>query len=199
MVVTSDPLDTVDGGQTTGLAGVTKQKSGWILKQNMESLPGSHYTIVDEKRNPAFEVLISRSILFLNPEGDRVAYLRKKFLAMRPVWTMFTFKPNYKGQKSTDETAGIGESKLPLYRYGSIDSTVLTLLAEFQFHRFLPEDNDAWFSPPYDTKVEYKANVWSAKVIIAWRFKLGVRKVDGKEEIAKIGQDAFFTFDPATE
>ena len=186
--MTLESLGRVDGGQTTGIAGVTTRKSGWTLQRTSESKDGLHYTITDEERNPAFEVFMHDGILFLDPEGERVAYLRKN-LGLRPVWTLFTFKPNYEGQRADNET-WVGS----LYRYGYIDSTIMRRLPEFRFYRYLHNGNRTWYLPQ-----ERKQDVWSASLIVNWKMKFDVRNVDTKEGIAMIGQDAHFTFDPDTE
>ena len=182
-------LDEADGGQTTGLAGVTKQKSGWILKQKMWSWSGDDYTIIDEKKNPAFKVSgkafsLRDGMLFLDDKGNKLAFLQKKLMALRATWKLFTFTPNYEGQESTDKKT-IGKTEMPLYQYGIIEAKIASLLGEFSFKRYVTN--------------EEKAKLWVANVKFSLKFKLDVRRADTQQVIAQIGQTAFFQFEQASE
>ena len=181
-------LDTADGGQTTGIAGVTEKKSGWILKQKW-SWSGDDYTIVDDQKNPVFKVSGKafshrNGMLFLDTNGEKIAYLCKKYFTLRPTYKLFTFTPNYEGQESTDKQK-IKDTEFPLYRYAYIDQKLMSLVGEYYFKRYVTNDQ--------------KEEVWQAKGKFSLKMKLDVKKSDTKEVIAQIGQTSFFQFEAASE
>ena len=175
-------LNNVDGDQTEGLAEVTKEKSGWIIKQKAWSWSGGDYTIVDDQKIPAFNVTgkvsLRDGMLFLDPKGGKpLAYLQKKLLALRTTWKLFTFSPNFVGQAVTCKTK-IARAEVPIYQYALIEAKIAYLLGEMRFKRYVT-----------DGETE---DVWEAKVKFSWKFKLDVRKAHTKEIVAQIGQTSAF-------
>ena len=178
-------LDTAEGGQTTGLAGVTEKKTGWILKQQMWSWSGDDYTIFevssptsflggsgqhsrnDFQKNAAFQVSgkafnLRNGILFRDANGVMIAYLCKKMFAMKPTYKLFTFAPNYGGQKSTDKQK-IGDTVFPLYRYAAIESKLFSFKGEYKFKRYLTNEEtvDVWDAKgKFRFKMYLPSNLW---------------------------------------
>ena len=180
-------LNTADGGQTNGLAGVTKKKSGWTLKHKTWSWSGRDYTIVDDQNSPAFNVTgkvlsLRGGMLFLDPKGGKpVAYLQKKLLALRSTWKLFTFSPNFEGQAVTCKTK-VAQTEVPIYQYALIEAKIASFWGKMRFKRYVSN--------------EETEDVWEAKVKCSLKFKLDVRKAGTKEVVAQLGQTAFFQFAP---
>ena len=197
-------LDYIDARQTGGLAGVTKHKSGWILQRNIDSMPPSGYAILDEYRKPVFTISgtlndARSGIVFTDPKGGRVAYLKKTPTMAKPrTWTLFSFEPFYTGQRSVgkvllkDDTSV--KAPLPLYQYALIDSSFQSHMGEFGYYRFLPRKTEI-----FPSIIRKKKDIWFARVRSDIGFKLDVRNMRREEGIAQIGQDAFFALHPATE
>ena len=183
----------VDGGQTTGLAGVTEKQTSWTLKQKLWSWSRETYTIVDDKKNLVFKVSgkgkafdLHRGMFFYNSKGIGIAYLCKKIFAMRPTYKLFTFEPNYEGQKSTYKQT-IADTVFRLYRYAYIDSNLMSFLGEYHFKRFVTN--------------KQTVDVLEAKgrFQISTLMKVDVRKSGSKEVIARIRQTSFFQFEKSSE
>lgn len=175
-------LDMADGGQTEGLAGVTKKKSNWILKQKLWSWSGGDYTIVDNQMISAFKVTgklsFRKGMFFFIPGRNKpIAYMQEKLLALRTTWKLFTFSPNFVGQAVTCKTK-IARAEVPIYQYALIEAKIAYLLGEMRFKRYVT-----------DGETE---DVWEAKVKFSWKFKLDVRKAHTKEIVAQIGQTSAF-------
>lgn len=181
-------LDTADGGQTEGLAGVTERMSRWLLKQRW-SWSGDDYTIIDEQNNTAFNVSgkawsARNSMLFIDPEGNKLALLVKKFIAFRPTYKLFTFKPNYPGQPTTDKEK-IDGTEVQLYRYSFIQQQLGTLLGTWKYKLYITN--------------EEKADVWEAKATWSWKFNLVIKRLDTMEVIAEVGQTSFWQWEEASK
>ena len=182
-------LDAADGGQRTGLAGVTVMKTGWILKEKMWSWAGDDYAIFEVSGSrshptskPVFKVsgkaLGHRdAMLFRDADGTKIAYLCQTFSPVKPTYKLFTFAPNYDGQKSTDKQK-IGETEFPLYSYAKIESKMFSFKGIYYFKRY--------------TTNEKKVDVWDAKGNYCLTMCLDVRKSDTKEVVAQVGQASFF-------
>ena len=197
-------LDTADGGQTTGLAGVTEKKTGWILQQKLWSLwlwSDEDYTIFeiagkrpnlivdDFYKKPAFKVSgkaldFREAMVFRDADGEMIAFLCKKFFTMKYTYMLFTFTPNYLAQKSTDKQI-IGDTEFPLYRYAKIESKMFSFKDIYKFKRYLTN--------------EQKVDVWEAKGKLCLKMCLDVRKNDTQEVIAQVGRTSFFQFEAVSQ
>ena len=182
-------LNTANGGQTEGLAGVTKQMSGWVLKQKAWSWSGDDYKILDERGNVAFKVSgfsfdFRNTMLFKDAEGNNLALLAKKLLVFRATYKLYTFNPNYPGQPSTDKEK-IEGIEMQLYRYSFIQQQLGTLLG-------------TWRYKLYRTNEE-KVEVWEARANFSLKFNLVIKRLDTMQVIAEVGQTSFFQFEQASK
>ena len=205
------PAETVYPGaedQTTGIAGLTTKKSGWILKKElfkyliqMKDYDKSKYTVFDERKMHAFTVSggqpnsVSDGMLFLDSHGGRLAYMGRKASESQYTQVLLTFKPNFLGQESLENSPiGLadGNESVPLYRYAYIESPGFN---GYRFKRYVSNDQtvDAWYVQ------EKSVAAVNVDVKSAVEVKFDVKSVDTDEVIAQVGQDPFFTFDADTE
>ena len=110
------------------------------------------------------------------------------------MWTLFTFTPNYTGQKSVEKAKlGLRGESSPLYRYATIEPKHSSIYSShigigLTFKRHISKHS--------------KADVWYAGVEESHKFELDVRKYHKSgvgAKIAQIGRGAFFPFNPTTQ
>ena len=184
-------LATVDGGMTTSvpdlMAGVTTGRTGYFMKEKFFSWSGDDYDIKDSAGNVAIKVagkaLSMRDRMVLkDANGNKVAMLQKKILAVRKTFQLYTYKPNFEGQESTETEGGT-----PVYRYAHIEDVILSALGEAHLKKYETSNDEAALVPYLTGKVQ-----------LSFKFKVRVHKYgDPLATVANIGQSSFFQWEGA--
>ena len=122
-------LTAVNGGMTSAYGMVSEERMGALLQQKFFSWSGDDFAIKDHLGGVLFNVKgnalsLREKMHITDKTGAKIAVMQKKLMALRSTFYMYTYKPNFEGQEST-ETDGDGEA---LYRYAFLQDQIGSLL-----------------------------------------------------------------------
>lgn len=162
-----------------------KKQTAFILKEKFFSW-GGDFDIKDETGAVKYKVkgavmTMRDKMVIYDPSGKALCMLQKKLLSWTPCYQVYTYKPNFKGQESTET-----DDKTPVYRFAIIDTKFFSCPQQYTYSL-------------YATSNDEPVQLWSAvEVCPSWRFQMVIDSAAGVS-IAKVGQTTLLQFDAANE
>ena len=182
---------------SSGLQSVSGTRLGFLLKQKLFSWSGSDFSIKDHTGQEHFRVkgnaLSFRDKMHVtDAAGVKVAVLQKKLLALRSTFFIYSYKPNFDGQESTEKD----KDDEALYRYAFLEDQVLAFVGRQVVKKFLTSNEQ-----------DEAVGVFEILVKFAMKFTCHIKTYLTPEEkknggaqttIAHAGQTTFWQWEGAT-
>ena len=108
-----------DGQLTTEHTTVKLQRKIFSLHGNdfrIEDQTGAVRYIVGDKKRSAKPQLVRDAMVVYDPNGNKVAFMQRKLMAMTPQFVVYTYKPNASDQVSKEKD----DEDLPLFRFALV-------------------------------------------------------------------------------
>lgn len=181
-------LSAVQGGQTSGICGVTKERSGYVLKQKMFSWSGDDFQVKDHTDAVAYVVKgkamsLRDRMVISTPDGEKKALLQKKLAAIRSTFQLYTYSPNFEGQESTEKDA----DDAPVYRFAFIENQLSSIVGKQVFKLYATSNED-----------DATVGLWENHVQFALRYKARIKKYGEDEVVATAGETTFWQWEGAS-
>ena len=195
----STPIDltTVNGGMSSGLQSISRTRLGFVLEQKLFSFSGNSFAIKDNTGQEHFHVKGNASSLgdkmhVTDAAGVKVAVMQEKMLALRSTFYIYSYKPNFDGQEST-ETDQDGEG---LYRYAFLEDQMLDFGGRQVVKRFLTSNEQDKAVGAFEIE---SVGTFEFTCHIKTYLTPEEKKKGGKQEvIATAGETTFFKLEGAT-
>ena len=182
---------------SSGLQSISGTRIGFLLKQKMFSWSGNSFAIKDHTGQEHFHVKgnamsVRDKMHVTDAAGVKVAVLQKKILALRITFYIYSYKPNFDGQEST-ETDKDGEA---LYRYAFVEDQVLSFVGRQVVKRFLTSNEQDEAVGAFEISAKFAMKfTCQIKTYLTPEEK---KKGGAQEVIATAGQTTFFQWEGAT-
>lgn len=193
-----EDLSTVDAGMATGIGPMSKGQMGLIIKQKFWSLSSDTFSIKDHTGQAVIGVKGNWTSLrdkmhITDVEGNKIAVMQRKILALRSTFYIFSYTPNFDGQESTEKDM----DNVPLYRHAYVQDQFKSVLGRQIVKKFVSSNKEADAVGVYEIFSQFTFKfICKIKTYASPEQKSkGVKQ----QVIATAGQTSFFQLNDSTK